>query len=91
MQLVNDVVRRPEGHIVNYEYSPCFGCFDVDSLATLPDGIEVSARIFGIEVSGRKFIVTAIGTADSVAEIGQQLAWLGAALRSSPFEVGVAL
>jgi hypothetical protein len=91
MRLVNDVVRRPEGHIVNCEYMPCFRCFNVDSLATLPDGTEISARISGNEVSGRKFIVTAIGTADSIAEVGQQFAWLGAALRSSPFESGVAL
>jgi hypothetical protein len=37
-----------------------------------------------------KFIVEALGTGESVAEIGEQLAWLGAALRSSPYEVGVA-
>jgi len=30
------------------------------------------------------------GTGDSVAEIGEQFAWFGAALRSSPYEVGVA-
>ncbi|KAE8359467.1 hypothetical protein BDV27DRAFT_168539 [Aspergillus caelatus] len=29
-------------------------------------------------------------TGDSVAEVGEQLAWLGAALRSSPYEYGVA-
>jgi hypothetical protein len=32
----------------------------------------------------------AFGTGDSVAEVGEQLAWLGAALRSSPYELGVA-
>ena len=31
----------------------------------------------------------AFGTGHSVAEIGEQLAWLGAALRSSPYELGV--
>jgi hypothetical protein len=36
-----------------------------------------------------KFMLEAYGTGASVAEIGQQLAWLGAALRSSPYEVGV--
>ena len=35
-------------------------------------------------------MVEALGTRDSVAEIGEQLAWLGAALRSSPFQSGVA-
>lgn len=34
-------------------------------------------------------MLEAYGTRESVAEIGQQLAWLGAALRSSPYEVGV--
>jgi hypothetical protein len=55
------------------------------SPVNLPDGTEVEARI-----EGRKFIVTTIGIADSLAEIGQQFAWLGAALRSSPFEAGIA-
>ncbi|KAF2690251.1 hypothetical protein K458DRAFT_280092, partial [Lentithecium fluviatile CBS 122367] len=53
--------------------------------SNLPDGTELDARI-----DGRKFIVTTIGTGDSLAEIGQQFAWLGAALRSSSFEAGVA-
>jgi len=54
-------------------------------LANLPDGTGVEARI-----DGSKFIVTAVGTGDSLAEIGQQFGWLGAALRSSRFEAGVA-
>jgi hypothetical protein len=35
--------------------------------------------------------VTAAGTADSIVEIGQQFAWLGAGPRSSPFESGIAI
>lgn len=35
-------------------------------------------------------MVEAFGTGHSVAEIGEQLAWLGAALRSSSHELGVA-
>ena len=35
-------------------------------------------------------MVKAFGTRDSVAEIGEQLAWLGAALRSPPNKLGVA-
>src|SRR5438045_91390 len=35
------------------------------------------------------FLVEALGTADSVAEIGEQFAWLGCALRSSPYQRGV--
>lgn len=38
-----------------------------------------------------RFVVTTTGTSDTIAEIGEQLAWLGAALRSSPFESGVAI
>ncbi|KAI9685935.1 MAG: hypothetical protein M1822_004213 [Bathelium mastoideum] len=56
------------------------------SAFNLPDGTELEARI-----EGSKFIVTTIGTGDSLAEIGQQFAWLGAALRSSPFKTGVAI
>lgn len=52
----------------------------------LPDGTE-----FDIVITREKFIVTASGTADSLAELGQQFAWLGAALRSSPFGDGVAI
>jgi hypothetical protein len=51
-----------------------------------PDGTEIKARIH----KGKKFIVTAVGSGDSLAEIGQQFAWLGAALRSSPFGTGIA-
>jgi hypothetical protein len=54
-------------------------------LANLPDGTELNAHI-----NGRKFIVIIVGTGDSVAEVGQQFAWLGAALRSSRFKAGVA-
>lgn len=32
----------------------------------------------------------ALGVGDSVAEVGEQLAWLGSALRSSPYSLGVA-
>ena len=56
------------------------------TLATLPDKTQVQARI-----EGAKFIVIAIGTRDSLAEVGQQFAWLGAACRSSPFDVGIAI
>ncbi|KAI9764589.1 MAG: hypothetical protein M1840_008318 [Geoglossum simile] len=51
----------------------------------LPDGTQLDAWIHE-----SRFMVEAFGTGDSVAEIGQQLAWLGAALRSSPYEFGVA-
>lgn len=51
----------------------------------LPDGTKltgwIDAPYFKFEVSG---------TAPSVAEMGEQLAWLGSALRSSPYGSGVA-
>jgi hypothetical protein len=50
----------------------------------LPDHTKLTAWIHG-----SKFMVEAFGTGDAVAEIGEQLAWLGAALRSSPYELGV--
>ena len=50
----------------------------------MPDGTELDAQI-----GESQFVVTAIGTGDSLAELGGQLAWLGAALRSSHSEVGV--
>ncbi|KFX87483.1 hypothetical protein V494_06530 [Pseudogymnoascus sp. VKM F-4513 (FW-928)] len=50
----------------------------------LPDRTKLTAWM-----DESKFMLEAYGTGQSVAEIGQQLAWLGAALRSSPYEVGV--
>ncbi|KAK6356063.1 hypothetical protein TWF718_000437 [Orbilia javanica] len=50
----------------------------------LLDNTKLRAR-----TQGPKFVVETIGTRDSVAEIGEQLAWLGAALSSSPHEFGI--
>jgi len=55
-------------------------------LGNLPDATKLDARR-----DGSKFILTVTGTGDSLAETGQQFAWLGAALRSSRFESGVAI
>lgn len=52
--------------------------------ATLPDGAELT-----IEMSNRSLRVVPYGMKDSVIEIGEQLAWLGGALRSSPYGSGV--
>lgn len=51
----------------------------------LPDDTKLTAWI-----QESKYLVEVIGIGDSIAEIGEQLAWLGAALRSSPEELGVA-
>ncbi|KAI6330624.1 hypothetical protein MCOR07_005526 [Pyricularia oryzae] len=53
--------------------------------ATLIDGTQLRACIDNCQ-----FLVEATGTTASVSEIGEQLAWLGAALRSSPIPAGVA-
>lgn len=55
------------------------------SLGDLPDDTKLTAWIHE-----SKFIVEAFGTGYSVAEVGEQFAWLGAALRSSPYEFGIA-
>jgi hypothetical protein len=55
------------------------------SIGDLPDSTKLTAWIHEAD-----FMVEVFGTGDSVAEIGEQFAWLGAALRSSPYEVGVA-
>jgi hypothetical protein len=55
------------------------------SLGDLSDGTKIVAWVQDLML-----IVEALGTADSLAEIGEQLAWLGAALRSSPYDSGVA-
>jgi hypothetical protein len=55
------------------------------SLGNLPDNTKLTAWI-----QESTFMVEAFGTVDSVAEIGEQLGWLGAALRSSKYELGVA-
>lgn len=52
---------------------------------SLWDGTTIHARIHN-----KKFFVTTTGTADVLVELGQQFTWLGAALRSSPFDAGVA-
>lgn len=59
---------------------------DHHASGTLPDGTELQTRI-----DGGKFTVYATGIADSLAEVAQQFAWLGSALRSSPFESGIAM
>ncbi|KAI9854954.1 MAG: hypothetical protein M1813_000619 [Trichoglossum hirsutum] len=51
---------------------------------TLPDKTHLLAYY-----SNHRVHVTASGNAYSVAEVGEQLAWLGAALRSSPLDQGI--
>ncbi|KAI5461596.1 hypothetical protein BGZ63DRAFT_238538 [Mariannaea sp. PMI_226] len=49
-----------------------------------PDGTNLSAWS-----DGQDFMIEVFGIADSVAEVGEQFAWLGAALRVSPVETGL--
>ncbi|KAI0400201.1 hypothetical protein F4802DRAFT_507666 [Xylaria palmicola] len=52
----------------------------------LQDGGRLTARI-----ESGKTVVTVTCITPIIVEVGQQLVWLGAALRSSPFETGVAI
>lgn len=53
-------------------------------LGRLPDQTFLSAWVHRSVLN-----VMVVGTADSIAEIGEQIAWLSASLRSSPFDSGV--
>lgn len=50
---------------------------------TMPDGTKLSASI---DESTGKLTVEAYGSAVSVAELGEQLAWLRPAVRASPLD-----
>ncbi|KAI1130990.1 hypothetical protein F5Y10DRAFT_93783 [Nemania abortiva] len=52
----------------------------------LPNGGRLTTQI-----DGGKVVVTIIGVTPIIIEVGQQLVWLSAALRSSSFETGVAI
>lgn len=55
-------------------------------LGNLPDGTRLVAWFNLPEHSKEyKIVVEVIGSAYSIAEIGEQLSWLGSALRSSPY------
>ncbi|XHG01956.1 hypothetical protein AWENTII_005322 [Aspergillus wentii] len=61
------------------------------SSVTLTDKTRVSAWMDGAEHGPRcPLVVVVIGIASLIAEVGEVLAWLGSALRSSPYERGVA-
>jgi hypothetical protein len=52
----------------------------------LPDNTSLKGWM-----NGSKFVVQAVGTESSTMEVAEQLAWLGAALRTSPYEDGIAV
>ncbi|KAI1774056.1 hypothetical protein F4818DRAFT_91341 [Hypoxylon cercidicola] len=52
----------------------------------IPSKLELESWIDGTSV-----VVSAVGIPDFVGEIGEQLAWLGAAFRPSPVDGGIAL
>ncbi|PLN78353.1 hypothetical protein BDW42DRAFT_187471 [Aspergillus taichungensis] len=57
----------------------------------LSDGTRLTIWIEAAEPTGKStLLVEVIGTPYSVAEIGEQIAWLGASLRSSPYPEGLA-
>ncbi|CAH0051612.1 unnamed protein product [Clonostachys solani] len=55
-----------------------------DIITTLPDRTTIKAVI-----GEGRLMLTTVGTGDSVVEVGQQFAWLGAALKHSSFETGI--
>ncbi|KAH9908388.1 hypothetical protein F4778DRAFT_717069 [Xylariomycetidae sp. FL2044] len=55
-------------------------------LVETPTKLRIDASM-----SAGTFVAKVSGLPDFVAEVGEQLAWLGAALRPSPFESGIAL
>ena len=54
---------------------------------TLPDETSILVRV--LDDPDHKIRVQVSGDAYSIAEVGEQLAWLGAAIRSSPLDHGV--
>jgi nucleoside phosphorylase len=67
------------------------GGFDVPQSRILPDGTEVVAELQGAPGDSSSMLYAEVtGTAYSIIEAVEQLAWLGAALRSSPIDSGVA-
>ncbi|KAH8435419.1 Pfs domain protein [Aspergillus melleus] len=57
---------------------------DYEHRCILSDNTQLAAW-----VNDKQFCVEVTGIADSIAEIGEQLAWLGSALRSSPHASGI--
>jgi hypothetical protein len=88
MQLVQDVIRSGSGHRVSPRRFKLQDSAISDSnlmfSGDLLDNTKLTAWIHK-----STFMVEAFGTAESIAEIGEQLGWLGAALRSSKYELGV--
>lgn len=63
----------------------------VTGVGELSDGTRLTIWIETPKSTGEStLLVEVIGTPYSVAEIGEQMAWLGASLRSSPYPEGVA-
>ncbi len=87
VQLVKEVLRSAEGHLHMCEclVPQALRLREISNLhpGKLPDGTALTAYI-----SGSKFVVEAYGIVVSIAETGEQLAWLGAALRTSPRQSG---
>lgn len=87
MQMVQEVLRREHGEQYYSRYSPR-GRSRFSSnrklLAEMPDRTRFMAWYYG-----PRLMVEVFGSEPSIAEVGEQLAWLGAALRSPPQGNGV--
>ncbi|KAH7067031.1 hypothetical protein BKA63DRAFT_425181 [Paraphoma chrysanthemicola] len=89
LHLIKDVVSCDRGQHHTCKFLYILNTYDEPDQhikGHIPNNTVITAWTIGPE-----FMVEACGTAYSVAEIGEQFAWLGAALRSSPHESGVTL
>ncbi|KAL3488654.1 hypothetical protein BJX62DRAFT_253120 [Aspergillus germanicus] len=78
LELIQDVLRHPGNQSPNH-------------LGSLSDGTVVTAWFEESGVSGQtNFVASATGTAHTLAELGEQFAWIGASIRSSEYSDGVA-
>ncbi|UKZ59991.1 uncharacterized protein TrAtP1_001279 [Trichoderma atroviride] len=62
----------------------------VDGKARHPTSDPSTGTILGAKIEGSKVMVTANGPMTCLVEVGEQLAWLGAALRVPPHDQGLA-
>jgi hypothetical protein len=89
LQLIRDLLKLPPGHTHSCKIKVQIRHYFVIEISNtskgrLPDGTELTGCIME-----SKIMVQADGSAASISEAGEQLAWLGAALRSSPLQKGL--
>jgi hypothetical protein len=89
IQLLKDVVCSGSEDRCTCKFPTAFKLPNADIKFAHTDDLPHNTKLT-LWINGSTLMSIVIGTRCSVAEIGEQLAWLGAALRSSPYEVGIA-